>query len=132
MIRVYTDGGSRGNPGLAAYAFLIFKDGKKLYESGRKLGTTTNNVAEYTAVLEGLRKAAEFDDSAEVFSDSELVIKQLNGEYKVKNAHLKELHYKIGEVEKNFKKVKYSNNPREHPMQKLADKLVNKSLDEKV
>jgi ribonuclease HI len=129
MIQLYTDGGARGNPGPAAYAFLIFRDGKTVCEEAKKLGTTTNNVAEYTAVLEGLRRARKYGDSVEVFSDSELVVRQLNGEYKTKKPHLKELHYKIKGVESGFKEVRYSNNPREHPVQKAADELVNKALD---
>lgn len=129
MIKIYTDGGSRGNPGEAAYAFLIYGGDLKLYETCKKLGTATNNVAEYTAVLEGLRKAREFSDEAEVFSDSELVVKQLKGEYKVKQSHLKELYMKVKTAEANFKKVSYSHSPRENPMQKLADGLVNKALD---
>lgn len=129
MVQLYTDGGSRGNPGKAAYAFLIFDGGKKLYEHGKTLGVATNNVAEYTAVLEGLRKSKEYGDTLEVFSDSELVIKQLRGEYKTKKPHLKELYEKIKEQEKRFKEVRYLNKPREHEMQKLADELVNKTLD---
>lgn len=129
MIQLYTDGGARGNPGPAAFAFLIYDGEKKLYESKGKLGKTTNNVAEYTAVLEGLRKCKEFGDEVEVFSDSELVVKQLNGEYKVKKAHLKKLHYKVEQLESGFKEVSYSHRRRENEMQKLADKLVNEALD---
>lgn len=129
MVQLYTDGGSRGNPGEAAYAFLIFDRSKKLFECGKKLGVTTNNVAEYTAVLEGLRKSKEYADKVEVFSDSELVIKQLTGEYKTKKPHLKELYKKIKEQEKRFKEVRYSNRSREHGMQKQADELVNRTLD---
>jgi len=129
MIQLYTDGGSRGNPGEGAYGFLIYDGNNKLFEKGKKLGVTTNNVAEYTAIIDGLRKAREFGDSVEVFSDSELVIRQLNGEYKVKKPHLKELHYKAIKLEKEFKEVTYTHRKRSHPMQKLADKLVNDALD---
>lgn len=128
MIQLYTDGGSRGNPGPAAYAFLVYDGRKKLFEEAKKLGTTTNNVAEYTAVLEGLRKAWEFGDEVEVFSDSELVVRQLNGEYKTKKPHLKDLHYKLKEAESRFKKVTYAHRPREDPMQMQADELVSKAL----
>lgn len=128
-VQLYTDGGARGNPGEAAYAFLIFDDKKKLFEYSMRIGVTTNNVAEYTAVLEGLRKACELDDSVEVFSDSELVVRQLKGEYKTKKPHLKELHYKVKEAEKKFKKVTYAHKPREDAMQQMADELVNKALD---
>jgi len=129
MIQLYTDGGARGNPGPAAYGFLVYEGRTKLYASGKKLGTTTNNVAEYTAVIEGLKKAQEFGDSIEVFSDSELIVRQLNGDYKVKQPHLKELFHKVKLLENGFKKISYTHRPREHPMQVLADELVNRALD---
>jgi ribonuclease HI len=129
VIQLYTDGGARGNPGPAAYAFLVFKGGKKVYQEGRKLGTATNNVAEYTAVIEGLKKAREFGDSVEVFSDSELVVRQLNGEYKVKKNHLRVLHDKVAQEASEFKRVTYAHRPREDEMQQLADELVNMALD---
>lgn len=129
MIQLYTDGGARGNPGPAAYAFLIYDGEKRLCEFKKKLGETTNNVAEYTAVLEGLRKAREFGDSVQVFSDSELVVRQLNGEYRVKKEHLKKLHYKVKRLEAGFKEVAYAHRLRSNDMQKLADRLVNEALD---
>jgi ribonuclease HI len=129
MMQLYTDGGSRGNPGPAAYGFLIYEGKKELCKEGKKLGTTTNNVAEYKAIIEGLRSAMEISDSVEVFSDSELVVKQLNGEYKVKKEHLKVLFGIVKSLERRFKEISYTHRPREHPMQKLADKLVNEALD---
>ena len=129
MIQIYTDGGSRGNPGEAAYAFLIYGGEKKLCARKKRLGVATNNVAEYTAVLEGLKKAREFGDSIQVFSDSELVVRQLNGEYKVKKRHLKDLYAKVKRLESKLKMVSYAHRPRSHKMQKLADKLVNEALD---
>ncbi len=129
MIQLYTDGGSRGNPGKAAYAFLIYDGEKKLWARKERLGVTTNNVAEYTAVLEGLKKAREFDDEVEVFSDSQLVVRQLSGEYKVKKRHLRKLYTKIKRLEAEFKAVSYSHKPRTSRMQKLADRLVNEALD---
>jgi len=129
MIHVYTDGGSRGNPGEAAYAFLIYDGERKLCARKKRLGVATNNVAEYTAVLEGLKKAAELGGSVEVFSDSELVVRQLNGQYKVKKPHLKKLYVKVKQLESKLKEVSYTHRPRSNRMQKLADKLVNEALD---
>jgi ribonuclease HI len=129
MIHLYTDGGSRGNPGPAAYGFLICGEERELYKEGKKLGTTTNNVAEYKAIIEGLRKALDHSESVEVFSDSELVVKQLNGRYKVKKEHLRALYLAVKDLEKRFKKVTYTHRPRESPMQKKADALVNEALD---
>jgi ribonuclease HI len=129
MIQLYTDGGSRGNPGPAAFAYLIYDEDKELTTYKKKLGTTTNNVAEYTAVLEGLKRAATLDKEVQVFSDSELVVKQLNSEYKIKKPHLKELYIRIKQVESKLEKVSYTHRSRSHKMQKLADKLVNEALD---
>jgi ribonuclease HI len=128
-IQIYTDGGSRGNPGEAAYGFLIYDGEKELCKEGKKLGTTTNNVAEYKAIIEGLRKAMGASDTVDVFSDSELVVRQLNGEYKVKKEHLRVLFYVVKDLERRFKKVTYTHRKREHPMQKKADALVNEALD---
>src|SRR5262249_1178611 len=90
---VRIDGASRGNPGAAAYAVVIERPGEPDYEEADRLGQTTNNIAEYTALLRGLERAAELGGRRlEVFSDSELLVKQMNGEYRVKNAELKELH----------------------------------------
>ncbi len=129
MIKVYTDGGSRGNPGKAACAFLVYDGEKRLFERGKRLGIATNNVAEYTAVIEGLKKAREFGDSVSVFSDSELIVRQLTGKYKVKEPRLKELFGKAKIEESKFKKVTYTHRPREDPMQREADSLVNEALD---
>ncbi len=129
MIQIYTDGGSRGNPGEAAYAFLIYEDGRKLKEQKKRIGVATNNVAEYTAVLEGLRAARKLGDSIQVFSDSQLVVRQLNGDYKIKKQHLKELFVKIKQLESKLERVSYAYRPRTDKMQKEADKLVNEALD---
>ena len=90
---LYTDGGSRGNPGPAAYGFVLeAEDGTVLDAVGETIGVATNNVAEYSALVAGLARAAEVGvDELEVVSDSELLVKQMRGEYKVKNAALREL-----------------------------------------
>ena len=91
--RLFTDGGARGNPGPAAAAFVLEReDGTVLDARGDAIGIQTNNVAEYTALLNGLRRAAELGvTEVEVVSDSELMVKQMRGEYKIKNAALREL-----------------------------------------
>jgi ribonuclease HI len=132
MIQLYTDGGSRGNPGPAAYGFLIYEGDEEVYSEGKKLGTATNNVAEYTAVIEGLKKCRGLGDKVDVFSDSELVMRQLSGRYKVKKEHLKPLFHSVKQLENEFfKEVSYTHRKREHPMQILADALVNEALDTK-
>jgi phosphoribosylglycinamide formyltransferase 1 len=130
-ISIYTDGGSRGNPGPAAAGFLILDESnKRLAAKAFFLGETTNNVAEYTGLLKAILEAKNIDsESIEIFSDSELMVKQLNGEYKVKSNNLSELYEqcmeKLGEF--NDWKIKYI--PREK--NKKADSLVNKSMDAK-
>ncbi|HEX6976890.1 MAG TPA: ribonuclease HI family protein [Patescibacteria group bacterium] len=132
-VNIYCDGGSRGNPGKAASAFVVKnEEGEVLHEEGRFIGSTTNNVAEYTAVLMALtwlKENEKFKDTfPEFFLDSELVVKQLRGEYKIKNKNLMEFVFKIKELEKEVgKKVSYKNIPRSQ--NSLADLLVNKTLD---
>jgi len=127
--RLFTDGGARGNPGPAAFAYVLeADDGTVLAAHGETIGVATNNVAEYRALVEGLRKAAELAvHEVEVVSDSELLVKQMRGEYKVKNAALRELSLEAARLAREFDKVTYSAVRREH--NELADRLVNEALD---
>ena len=127
--RLFTDGGSRGNPGPAAYGYVLeAEDGTVLDARGEAIGEATNNVAEYSALLAGLAKAAQLRVSElEVISDSELLVKQMRGEYKVKNHTLKELSLEATRLGRKFGKVKYRAVRREHNA--LADRLVNEALD---
>ena len=127
--RLRTDGGARGNPGPAAYGYVLeAEDGTVLAAHGETIGVATNNVAEYTALVEGLRKAAELGvEELEVVSDSELLVNQMRGSYKVKNETLKELWRQAMRVATVFDKVTYSAVRREH--NELADRLVNEALD---
>ena len=127
--RLFTDGGARGNPGPAAYAFVLeTDDGTVLDARGEAIGTATNNVAEYRALVEGLRRAAEAGVTAlEVVSDSELVVKQMRGEYRVKNRALQELSLEAARLARSIGPVRYTAVRREHNA--LADRLVNEALD---
>jgi len=127
--RLFTDGGARGNPGPAAYGYVLeAEDGTVLDARGEAIGVATNNVAEYSALLAGLAKAAQLHVSElEVISDSELLVKQMRGEYKVKNHTLKELSLEATRLGRKFGKVKYRAVRREHNA--LADRLVNEALD---
>jgi ribonuclease HI len=127
--RLFTDGGSRGNPGPAAYGYVIeTDDGTVLAAHGEAIGVATNNIAEYRALVEGLRKAFELQvDELEVVSDSELLVHQMRGDYKVKNEALRELWLDANEFEKRLGKVTYTAVRREH--NELADRLVNEALD---
>jgi ribonuclease HI len=127
--RLSTDGGSRGNPGPAAYGYVLeAEDGTVLAAHGEAIGVATNNVAEYRALVEGLRKAAELQvDELEVVSDSELLVHQMRGDYKVKNEALRELWLDANDLEHKLGKVTYTAVRREH--NELADSLVNEALD---
>jgi ribonuclease HI len=126
---LYTDGGSRGNPGPAASAFVLeADDGTVLDARGETIGLATNNVAEYRALVAGLERAVEAGvDQLEVVSDSELLVKQMRGEYKVKNAALRELSLRATRLGREIGKVSYRAVRREH--NELADRLVNEALD---
>ncbi|MGH2994706.1 MAG: reverse transcriptase-like protein [Gaiellaceae bacterium] len=127
--RLFTDGGARGNPGPAAYAYVLeAEDGTVLAAHGETMGVATNNVAEYRALVEGLRKAVELAvEEVEVVSDSELLVKQMRGEYKVKNEALRELSVEAAGLGRRLARVGYTAVRREH--NELADRLVNEALD---
>ena len=127
--RLSTDGGARGNPGPAAYGYVLeTEDGTVLAAHGEAIGVATNNVAEYRALVEGLRKAAELQvDELEVVSDSELLVHQMRGDWKVKNDALRELWSEANDLERKLGKVTYTAVRREH--NELADSLLNEALD---
>ena len=127
--RLFTDGGARGNPGPAAYGFVLeAEDGTVLEARGGAIGVATNNVAEYSALLEGLRRAAELGVSElEVVSDSELMVKQMTGVYRVKNEALRGLSVEAARLARGLGRVTYRNVRREE--NELADRLVNEALD---
>lgn len=126
---LYTDGGARGNPGPAATAYVLESDdGTVLAAQGEAIGVATNNVAEYAALVSGLRRAIELGIvELEVRSDSELMVKQMRGEYKVKNAALRELSLEAARLARAVGTVRYTAVRREH--NELADRLVNEALD---
>ena len=127
--RLSTDGGSRGNPGPAAYGYVLeAEDGTVLDARGEAIGTATNNVAEYRGLLAGLEAALERGvEEIEVISDSELLVKQMRGEYKVKNEALRELVDDAHALADRLARVRYTAVRREH--NELADRLVNEALD---
>jgi len=127
--RLSTDGGSRGNPGPAAYGYVLeAEDGTVLAAHGATIGVATNNVAEYRALIAGLEKAVELAvPEVEVVSDSELLVKQMRGEYKVKNEALRDLVVQATRLARQLDKVTYTAVRREH--NELADQLVNEALD---
>ncbi len=131
-ITIYSDGGSRGNPGKAASAYVVFdKSGNVIHEFSMFLGQNTNNVAEYTAMIKALMYAKEKGYKRIIcYSDSQLMIKQVLGEYKVKALHLKEFHAIIVNLAKDFESITFNHVKREDPGIKRADYLVNQCLDD--
>jgi ribonuclease H / adenosylcobalamin/alpha-ribazole phosphatase len=127
--RLSTDGGARGNPGPAAFGYVLeADDGTVLAAHGERIGVATNNVAEYRALIAGLEKAVELHvDELEVVSDSELLVKQMTGEYRVKNEALRELSSEAARLARRVGNVEYTAVRREH--NELADRLVNEALD---
>ncbi len=129
---VYSDGGARGNPGKAAIGIVILDENEQVIEKYKeKIGIKTNNEAEYLAIIKALELAKKYAKKAHLHSDSELVVRQLNGEYKINKKELKELFEQVEKAEKEFEEVSYQNVPRENEFIQQADKLVNEALDEK-
>ena len=130
LLIVSCDGASRGNPGPAGIGVLITNEGGSvLAEIAEGLGETTNNVAEYTAAREGLRRAGELGARrVHLRSDSQLLIEQLSGRYKVKSAHLRPLYMEVVQELARFERVKLEHIPRERNRE--ADRLANEGVDD--
>lgn len=127
-VTIYTDGGARGNPGPAGMGVVIMDNGQTLEEFGAYIGHRTNNQAEYAALLAGLERAGKYTDTdVTCVLDSELVVKQLKGEYKVKSPELRKLVHQVRSLEGNFRRVRYEHTLREG--NRRADALVNQALD---
>jgi len=126
---IYTDGGARGNPGPAGIGVAIYDAERRLVaEISEFLGVATNNQAEYQALIAAFRKAQALNAATlEFYLDSELIVRQLNREYKVKNKDLASLFLTIHNLSLNFKKITYTHIPREENA--IADKLANEAMD---
>ncbi len=130
-LTIYSDGASRNNPGEAGAGVYILQDDAPVEKIARYLGTTTNNIAEYNAAIIGLEYAVKRGASrVRLFADSELLVKQINGQYRVKNEGLKPLHNRIKELVAKIGSVEVQYVPRER--NKEADALANKAIDEKI
>ena len=131
-LTLYSDGGARGNPGPAAIAYLALTEaGQVIKEDSRFIGEATNNQAEYNALIAALEFAKAIKAEEVICHlDSELVGKQLKGEYSAKNPELRKLWRKAIELKEAFRKISFVNVPRSNPYISRADALVNKTLDE--
>jgi len=128
-VTAFIDGASRGNPGAAAAGVVISDERGERSRLSVRIGITTNNVAEYYALILALQEALILKaQEIQIFTDSELVAKQFSGEYKIKDASLKMLSLFVRQLKKGFKKVSVTHVPREE--NKLADSLANEALDQ--
>lgn len=129
-LTIFVDGASRGNPGKAAIGVVVQDAaGATLKNLSKTIGVTTNNVAEYLALIFAMQEALMLGaEEAEIFTDSELVAKQYSGEYRIKEPSLQQLSLLVGHLRGGFKKISLSHVPREQ--NKLADSQANKALDE--
>ena|SRR3989344_2107112 len=128
-LTIYTDGGARGNPGPAAIGIVVLDGtGKVIFKQGEYIGETTNNQAEYKALILALEKVQSLGATeVQCYLDSELVVRQITGLYKVREEGLKDLAMQVIRLVKNFQKINFSHVPREK--NKIADKLLNEALD---
>ncbi len=126
---LYVDGASRGNPGKAGIGIVIKdREGRKVVEKGRYIGETTNNVAEYSALISGIQEVLRLGTKkVRIFSDSQLLVRQLKGEYKVRKAHLQRLHSRVSRLLQGLEGYDIIYIPREE--NKEADRLANKAID---
>jgi len=131
-INIFSDGASRGNPGPSSIAFIILNvDGNVLEKCSEFIGTGTNNQAEYEALSRALEVALEFTSKDVVCHlDSELVVKQLNGEYEVHNHVLREMQLKVNRIKRRFRNVSFEHVPRTNVYIQQVDEMANKILDD--
>lgn len=130
-LTIFTDGASRNNPGEAGVGVVIKRNGEPIDTIAKYIGITTNNVAEYSAAILGLERALELGAArVRLFADSELLIRQIAGVYKVKNEGLKPLHSRIKELMARIGMVEVCHIPREQ--NRDADALANKAIDERL
>ena len=128
-LRLYTDGASRGNPGDAGAGIVVLDDrGREILAQGKYLGTCTNNVAEYQALLLGLTEASRLGDGTiDIFLDSQLIVRQIQGVYRVKSSDLQPLFAQVQELLSSFADFTVSHIPREQ--NKRADQLANQGIN---
>tara|TARA_Y100000031_G_C7939426_1_gene256360 strand:- start:27 stop:425 length:399 start_codon:yes stop_codon:yes gene_type:complete len=130
MIQTNSDGGARGNPGEGAIGVLVRDNDKILEMYSKKIGRVTNNISEYKALIKALQLAKRYTkEEVTCFLDSELVVNQLLGKYRVKNKNLLQLFLEVQKLQNNFKKIKYVHVKRKDKYQQISDALLNIKLD---
>lgn len=132
ILDIYVDGASRGNPGPSAWSYLFMVGNKEIDKKAGYIGHGTNNQAEYNAIINALKDAKKYTRwHVKVHSDSELVVKHIIGEYRIKASHLVPLCMEIYELENFFQKVEFFNVGRNNKLISRCDELCNKCLNEK-
>jgi len=132
ILEIYVDGACRKNPGPASYAFLFVKNDEVIHQKSEFIGMGTNNIAEYTAIIKALEEAEKFTRwRIKVFSDSQLAIKQINKEWRIKKPHLSDLCSQVYKQREKFQKVEFYQIGRENPYIQKCDVLCNECLDKK-
>ncbi|MBY8983419.1 MAG: ribonuclease HI family protein [Candidatus Lokiarchaeota archaeon] len=132
ILEIYVDGASRGNPGPAAWAYIFIKNGKIIEKKNGYIGKNTNNTAEYNAIINALKDANDFSKYVlKVYSDSQLVVRQINKVYRINKQHLSKLCNEVYNLRKKYPEVDFLHVKRNNPFIQKCDSLCNKCLDEK-
>jgi ribonuclease HI len=132
-LEIYTDGAARGNPGPAAFAFLFVQQNKIIYKDSLFIGNTTNNSAEYIAIIEALKHAKKnYKGLIHIFSDSNLAIQQINNKWKVNYPHLLKLRTEVHHLSKKFEKVEFFHVRRDNYYIQICDKMCNERIDAEI
>lgn len=132
-LEIYTDGAARGNPGPAACAFIFVQQNKITFKDALFIGNTTNNIAEYHAIIEALKRAEKnYNGLIHLFSDSNLAIQQINNKWKVNYPHLLKLCKEVHQHSKKFESVEFFHVSRDNYYIQICDKMCNESLDAKI
>jgi len=130
FLKIYTDGAARGNPGPAAYAFLFVHNDSIIHQESGYLGTATNNTAEYKAIINALKAAEKFHKGhIQIFSDSNLIIQQINRKWKINYPHLSKLCIEVYQLCEKYEKVEFFHVSRNNRYIQECDKLCNSQLD---
>jgi len=130
ILKIYTDGAARGNPGPAAYAFMFVHDDSIIHKGFGYIGTATNNTAEYKAIINALKVAEKFHRGwLQLFSDSNLAVQQINKKWRINYPHLSEMCSKVYQLREKYEKVEFFHVSRKNPYIQKCDELCNSQLD---
>jgi len=130
ILKIYTDGAARGNPGPAAYAFIFVHNDNIIHKGFGYIGTATNNTAEYNAIINALKAAEKFHRGRlQIYSDSNLAVQQINKKWRINYPHLSEMCSKVYQLRENYEKVEFFHVSRKNPYIQKCDELCNSQLD---